>query len=73
VGVDAAVLDVNLAGRSSEPVAEELEARRLGFVFITGYGDGGILGSRFSAIPRLVKPIDPGDLERALQRIARPA
>jgi PAS domain S-box-containing protein len=71
--IDAAVLDVNLAGRSSEPVAEELEARHLGFVFITGYGDGGILGSRFSAIPRLVKPIDPGDLERALHRIARPA
>ncbi len=71
--IDAAVLDMNLDGQSSEPVAEALEAAQLGFVFVTGYGDGGGLGERFGSAPRLVKPIDPSDLEMALRRIVRRA
>lgn len=36
--IDAAILDMNLNGQWSDPVAEELTARRIPFVFTTGYG-----------------------------------
>ena len=37
--VDAAILDVDLHGQKSYPVAQALAARRIRFVFATGYGD----------------------------------
>ena len=36
--VDAAILDMNLNGQWSDPIAEDLRARRIPFVFTTGYG-----------------------------------
>src|SRR4051794_22900016 len=36
--IDAAVLDVNLNGQKSYPVADALAARGMPFVFSTGYG-----------------------------------
>ena len=41
---DAALLDLNLDGRKSLPVADALAARAVPFVFATGYGDGSIDG-----------------------------
>ncbi len=35
---DVAVLDVNLAGRRIDPVAEALAGRGIPFLFVTGYG-----------------------------------
>ncbi|WP_395945598.1 response regulator [Brevundimonas sp.] len=40
--LDAALLDVNVAGRQVFPVAEALRARGVPFVFSTGYGEGGL-------------------------------
>lgn len=40
--VDAALLDVNLAGRPVYPVADKLAGRGIPFAFLTGYGEGGI-------------------------------
>lgn len=40
--LDAALLDVNLAGHQVFPVAEALKARGVPFVFSTGYGEGGL-------------------------------
>jgi CheY-like chemotaxis protein len=39
--VDLAILDVNLDGRMSFPVADLLSARGVPFVFATGYGSAG--------------------------------
>lgn len=39
---DAAVLDVNLAGETGYPIARQLAAAEVPFVFATGYGAGGI-------------------------------
>jgi CheY-like chemotaxis protein len=39
-GLDAAVLDVNLGGRSVEPVADRLAGCGVPFLFATGYGPG---------------------------------
>ena len=36
--LDLAVLDINLHGELSFPVAEALEQRRIPFLFVTGYG-----------------------------------
>lgn len=40
--LDAALLDVNVAGQQIFPVAELLKARGVPFVFSTGYGEGGL-------------------------------
>jgi CheY-like chemotaxis protein len=37
-GIDVAILDVNLAGEMSYPVAEILLSRGIPFIFATGYG-----------------------------------
>lgn len=40
--IDAALLDVNVAGRQVFPIAEALKVRGVPFVFSTGYGEGGL-------------------------------
>jgi CheY-like chemotaxis protein len=40
--LDAALLDVNVAGRQVFPIAEALRDRGVPFVFSTGYGEGGL-------------------------------
>jgi PAS domain S-box-containing protein len=60
--VDAAVLDVNLGGELIYPLADVLTADHVPFVFITGYGAEEI-EPRYSKIPILQKPIEPGALQ----------
>ena len=37
--IDAAVLDLNMNGESSAPIAEALQARGIPFIFATAYSD----------------------------------
>jgi len=67
--IDAAVLDVNLAGTMSYPVAEVLLARGVPFIFATGYGIAGLPESLRNA-PVLSKPFRTDQLGAAL-RLAR--
>ena len=67
--IDVAVLDVNLGGELSFPVADLLRARGLPFVFVTGYQPEGLIPDRLSAAPVVRKPSTPGDLERALTEV----
>jgi CheY-like chemotaxis protein len=53
--VDFALLDLNLAGASSIPVASILRDRGIPFVFSTGYGVGRI-PAEFQSYPVLAKP-----------------
>jgi CheY-like chemotaxis protein len=39
---DIAILDVNLGGQQSYPVADVLSARRIPFVYLSGYGAGAL-------------------------------
>lgn len=64
--IDVAILDVNLGGERSFPVAEVLEQRGCLFVLSTGYDDAGI-EERWRARPMLRKPFLPHQLEEALQ------
>jgi CheY-like chemotaxis protein len=68
---DFALLDVNLDGRMSFPVAERLEARDIPFAFVTGYGAAGV-SPAFRDRPVLSKPFLLRDLAELIDR-ARPA
>jgi PAS domain S-box-containing protein len=61
--ISAAVLDINLDGVLVYPVADELAARGIPFVFVTGYGTESI-DERFAGIPVLQKPIERETLQR---------
>lgn len=63
--LDVAVLDINLHGGRSYPVAEVLRDRGLPFIFATGYGHAE--GSEaFAHVPTLTKPYRSGELAAAL-------
>jgi len=66
--VELAVLDVNLGGEASFPVADALQQRRIPFLFTTGYGQLG-LPETYSALPVLQKPFRKRDLQAALQAL----
>jgi CheY-like chemotaxis protein len=67
--IDAAVLDINLAGRPSFPVADLLAGRGVPVVFATGYGD--LPDGRSTGATNLLlrKPLGRGELEGALSRM----
>lgn len=54
--LDGAILDVRLDGCFSFPAADELMARRVPVVFVTGY-EMEMLPERFAGTPRLAKPL----------------
>jgi len=64
---DLALLDVNLHGQAVFPLADELIARNVPIVLLTGYGAGD-LPERFRVLPRLQKPYEPSLLTRQLRR-----
>lgn len=65
---DAAVLDVNLAGQHTTPVAEALHRKNIPFFFATGYGRAG-LAKEFSDRVVLSKPFTQGELVSALESL----
>jgi PAS domain S-box-containing protein len=54
--IDAGIIDVNLGGEFVYPVADVLAARKIPFVFVTGYGVESI-DSRFGDVPIVKKPV----------------
>ena len=72
LALDAAVLDVNLAGRLSYPVAELLRSRGVPFMFATGYGVAG-LPDALRGAPVLAKPFRQDQLAAALRATRRAA
>jgi DNA-binding response OmpR family regulator len=66
---DFAILDVNLGGEKSFPVAQILRRRGIPFVFATGYGTDG-LTNEFSNVRTLQKPYDPRELRRAIEEVS---
>jgi len=66
--LDIAVLDVNLAGASSAPVARALREAGVPFVYCTGYAEPALQIEADLAAPMLTKPIDPEELAAALRK-----
>jgi PAS domain S-box-containing protein len=65
--IDAGIIDVNLGGEFVYPVADVLAARKIPFVFVTGYGVESIDG-RFGYVPIVKKPVQ----RQVLQQIFVP-
>jgi CheY-like chemotaxis protein len=63
---DVAMLDVNLAGAASFPVADVLKRRGIPFLFATGYGVQGI-AEDYGAAPVLQKPFRAVELMAAIE------
>jgi CheY-like chemotaxis protein len=63
---DAAILDVNLDGARTTPIAEELRSRGIPFLFATGYG-AAELEAEFKRYAVLTKPFRQSELESALR------
>jgi len=65
--LDLAVLDVNLSGRPSLPVADRLLARGVPVLFVTGYGElPGGTWSDHRLVRLLHKPVAAADLAQAI-------
>jgi len=63
---DVAILDVNLNGQQTLPVARALMDRGRAIVFATGYA-ATTVPAEFHKVPILQKPFQQKDLERALR------
>jgi CheY-like chemotaxis protein len=66
--IDVAILDVNLDGVFSFPVADALIERMVPFVFSTGYDDAVTTG-RYPSIPKCDKPYVMGRLLKAIHSL----
>lgn len=68
--IDAALLDVNIAGEFVYPLAERLLALGIPIVFVTGY-DASAIEPRFASSALLTKPVDRDELTTALLSAAQ--
>ena len=66
--IDVAVLDVNLRGQMSYPIADVLVARGVPFVFSTGYDKDRLLDG-YRTFPALQKPFHRSDLGDTLAKL----
>lgn len=65
-GLSGAILDINIIGGTSAPIAEELMRRNTPFFFVTGYASPSSLPDRLRLQPRLNKPVDNRALRTAV-------
>ena len=66
--IDVALLDVNLHGEPSYPVARVLAERGIPFAFVTGY-EGDIVAPAFQARPVLTKPCRAAEIVAVLRTL----
>ncbi|HEY5337484.1 MAG TPA: hypothetical protein VIJ85_04715 [Rhizomicrobium sp.] len=67
--LDAAVLDINIAGDMVWPVAEILRRRGVPFIFLSAHARFSEIPIPFAAVPRLDKPLEQNRLLRQLSAI----
>jgi DNA-binding response OmpR family regulator len=63
--LDGAILDINLNGRPCFPICAILSARRIPFMFLTGYPHA-VLPVEYRAAPLVAKPFKPNELKETL-------
>lgn len=66
--VDGGLLDVNLRGETSYPIAKALTDREIPFAFLSGYASNQ-LQAGFEERPLLSKPVDPIVLTSCLAKL----
>ena len=65
---DAAVLDLKLERETSIPIAEQLQAQSVPFVFLTGAAGDASIVAQFANAPVVGKPFDSETLFSALKQ-----
>jgi CheY-like chemotaxis protein len=68
-GIDLAILDINLAGETAYPAADELRRRGIPFLFVTGYAPAAVRKD-YGDVPHIEKPYDTKALKSALCELA---
>ena len=66
---DGVLLDMNVHGRKTLPVAEELVSRSVPFLLVTGYGTADDDPPMIKSAPRLQKPFSEDDLGRRMAQV----
>ena len=69
--IDCALLDANLDGLSSGPIAELLASLRIPYVVVTGYGNLSLATAELQNAPRITKPYASGELASKLSELIR--
>lgn len=69
--LDGAVLDVNLRGDRSFPLAEQLASDGVPFIFLTGYDSVTVFPDQFRDAQKLTKPVDYKMLVEAVSRFRK--
>jgi len=64
--LDGALLDINLHGEMSFPVAATLQARGVPFAFLSGYDVESAIPAEFGQVLRLAKPVSMQELAAAV-------
>jgi DNA-binding LytR/AlgR family response regulator len=67
--LDGAVLDIKLMEKMSFQVADVLAARRVPFVFWTGYPCDAVIPTHHAKVTCLEKPAKPHDVSRVLKKL----
>lgn len=65
-GLDGVLLDANLNGESSAPIAAALKTASVTFVVATGYGSRELSDDALNAAPRIIKPFGKAELQATL-------
>ena len=63
--LDGAILDINLNGRPCFPICAILSARRIPFMFLTGYPQATI-PVEYRGAPLIAKPFEPNEMKDVL-------
>ena len=66
--LDGAILDINLNGRPCFPVCAILSARRIPFIFLTGYPLAAI-PIEYRGAPLIAKPFESNEMKEILARM----
>ena len=67
--LDGALLDSNLNGRVITPVAEELSARAVPFIMVTGYASSALDAAVVRTAPRIIKPFADKQLAETMMGV----
>ena len=70
---DVVFLDIEMPGYSGLELLDFFDEHEIGFsiIFVTAYNNYAIKAFKMSAVDYLLKPVEPSDLEQAIERLKR--
>lgn len=68
---DFVVLDIRMKDGTGFDLLRKLNHYNFALVFLTAHDDHALEAFRFSAVDYLLKPVDPGDLQRTIEKVRK--